>query len=57
MPLDPERFPNGNADALVVGVRVWGTQGNPILVLDVELVHPGACPMPVAAPVTSATFP
>jgi hypothetical protein len=38
VPLDADRFPNGHADATVVAVRVFGTQGaDPILVLEVEL--------------------
>jgi hypothetical protein len=42
VPLDPERFPGGSADAVVTGLRVWGTQsGLPYLVLDVKLVPPG----------------
>lgn len=44
VPLDDERFPTGNADAVVVGIRLWGAQANPTLVLDVELVAPGAWP-------------
>lgn len=42
--LDRERFPFGNADAVVVGVRIWGAQANPTLILDVELVRPGEWP-------------
>ena len=39
--LDAERFERGHADAEVVGVRVWGTQGaDPVLVLEVELRGP-----------------
>jgi len=42
VPLDSERFPNGRADAVVVGVRLWGTQGNGrVLVLEVELTEAG----------------
>ena len=42
VPLDPERFPSGRADAVVVGVRVWGTQSpGRVLVLEVELNEPG----------------
>lgn len=43
VPLDPERFPGGSADAVVTGMRVWGTQGGAssrCLVLDVELTWP-----------------
>jgi hypothetical protein len=40
--LDSDRFPNGHADATVVAVRVFGTQGaDPVLVLEVELSGPG----------------
>ncbi len=43
--LDPERFPNGRADGIVVGLRVFGAQADSAaLVLDVELVEPGAFP-------------
>ena len=42
VPLDPERFPSGHADAVVRGVKVWGTQGaGRCLVLEVELEAPG----------------
>jgi hypothetical protein len=42
VPLDPDRFSTGHADAVVVGVRVWGTQGStPCLVLEVEITDPG----------------
>jgi hypothetical protein len=42
VPLDPERFPGGAANAVVTGLRVWGTQAqSPCLVLDVELTLPG----------------
>ena len=43
VPLDPEQFPNGRADAIVIGINLWGTQGaGRTLVLNVELVEPGA---------------
>ena len=39
VPLDPERFPSGRANAKVIGVRISDTQSsNRCLVLDVELV-------------------
>ena len=43
VPLDVERFPHGRADAVVTGVRLWGTQ-SPMrcLVLLVELTDPGS---------------
>jgi hypothetical protein len=42
VPLDRERFPNGHADAVVVRVGVWGTQGaGRYLVLEVRLTEPG----------------
>lgn len=40
--LDPERFPTGHADAVVVNVRIWGTQDSSrLLVLEVELTEAG----------------
>ena len=41
--LEPERFPAGRvADAIVVGVSVWGAQSNTsLLVLEVQLATPG----------------
>lgn len=42
VPLDVERFPRGRADAVVVNVRLWGTQSPArCLVLEVELTDPG----------------
>jgi hypothetical protein len=42
VPLDRERFPGGSADAVVVNVLLWGTQGEDRrLVLEVELHEPG----------------
>ena len=41
VPLDPGRFPTGRADAVVVNVRLWGTQGPSCLVLEVELTEAG----------------
>jgi hypothetical protein len=42
VPLDVERFPRGRADAVVVAVRIWGTQSRfRCLVLEVELTEPG----------------
>jgi hypothetical protein len=39
VPLDPERFPSGRANAIVTGVRISDTQSsNRCLVLDVELM-------------------
>lgn len=40
--LDPNRFPGGRADAIVVGMSLWGTQ-SPLrtLLLYVELELPG----------------
>jgi hypothetical protein len=43
VPLDGERFPNGHADAIVTGIRLWGTQSSArALILDVELREPGS---------------
>jgi hypothetical protein len=51
VPLDPELFPNGHADAIVVGIYLRGTQGaEPALVLEVEL----AGPTPHSAPLAEA---
>jgi hypothetical protein len=42
VPLDSDRFPHGRADAVVVGIRLWGAQSpSACLVLDVKLVDPG----------------
>jgi hypothetical protein len=42
VPLDPERFPSGRADAIVVNLRLWGTQSeHRCLVLEVELTEAG----------------
>lgn len=44
VPLDIERFPAGHADAVVMGIRVFGTQGGSAsaLILDVKLTDPGS---------------
>jgi hypothetical protein len=41
VPFDPERFPTGTTDAVVVNVSLWGPQ-SPIgcLVLEVKLTEP-----------------
>jgi hypothetical protein len=40
--LDPELFPTGRADAIVVELNLWGTQGDSrVLVLRVQLTDPG----------------
>lgn len=40
--LDPKRFPTGHADAVVVNVRIWGTQDpSRLLVLEVEPTEAG----------------
>jgi hypothetical protein len=45
VPLDQDEFPKGRADARVVGVHVWGIQGDSrLLVLEVELLRPGSRP-------------
>lgn len=42
VPLDPERFPSGRADAVVVKAGIWGTlDAMRCLVLEVELVPAG----------------
>jgi hypothetical protein len=47
--LDAVRFESGHADAVVVGVRVWGTQGaDPVLVLEVELSGPSGPSAPLS---------
>jgi hypothetical protein len=39
LPLAVERFPRGRADAVVTGVRLWGTMGaGRVLVLEVQIV-------------------
>ncbi len=43
VPLDEERFPNGRADAEVIGVRLWGALSESrILVLEVRLCDPSS---------------
>ena len=46
--LEPERFPSGRAaDAIIVGVRLWGAQSDSrFLVLEVQLVSPGDPALP-----------
>jgi hypothetical protein len=42
IPLDPEQFPSGSADAKVVEVRIWATQTDEsCLCLYVQLNAPG----------------
>ena len=43
VPLDAEKFPSGRADAIVTGIRLWGTQSpKRALILDVEIRDVGA---------------
>jgi hypothetical protein len=43
VPLDDEKFPSGHADAIVTGLRIWGTQSpRRVLILDVEVKDPGS---------------
>ncbi len=43
VPLDAEKFPRGRADAIVTGIRLWGTQSpNRVLILDVEVRNVGS---------------
>lgn len=40
IPINAKDFPDGRADAVVVGTRLWGTTGRPQLILEVELKLP-----------------
>jgi len=43
VPLDIEKFSSGRADAIVTGIRVWGTQSSKrVLILDVEVRDVGS---------------
>jgi len=43
VPLDAEKFPSGRADAIVTGIRLWGTQSSKrVLILDVEVRDVGS---------------
>jgi hypothetical protein len=43
IPLDEVQFPNGHADAIVTGIRIWGTQSPArALILEVEMMDPGS---------------
>lgn len=47
LPLPPERFPSGHADAIVTGLNVWGMMSaGRILVLEVQLVPVGEAALP-----------